>query len=100
VNSGTHIHIHVVTYITMFFWIKLKLMMPNFLTITCCKMGFAKQEEYSTHFDLKIRIVIVFVSIKKIKFKILAKLLTLNKFIVHIDSTIHYLYTININIFF
>jgi hypothetical protein len=32
-NSGTHIHIHVITYITLFFWIKLKLIMPNFLKI-------------------------------------------------------------------
>jgi hypothetical protein len=31
-TSGTHMHIHVVTYITLVFWIKLKLIMPNFLT--------------------------------------------------------------------
>jgi hypothetical protein len=29
-TSGTHMHIHVVTYITLVFWIKLKLIMPNF----------------------------------------------------------------------
>ena len=28
VSSDTHMHIHVVTYITMVFWIKLKLKMP------------------------------------------------------------------------
>jgi hypothetical protein len=33
VSSDTHMHIHVVTYITMIFWIKLKLKMPIFLTI-------------------------------------------------------------------
>jgi hypothetical protein len=31
-SSDTHMHIHVITYITLFFWIKLKLIMPNFLT--------------------------------------------------------------------
>jgi hypothetical protein len=31
-SSYTHMHIHVITYITLFFWIKLKLKMPNFLT--------------------------------------------------------------------
>ena len=33
VSSGTHIHIHVVTYLTVIFWIKLKLKIPIFLTI-------------------------------------------------------------------
>jgi hypothetical protein len=32
-SSDTNMHIHVITYITLFFWIKLKLIMPNFLTI-------------------------------------------------------------------
>jgi hypothetical protein len=32
-SSITHMHIHVITYITMFLWIKLKLIMPKFLTI-------------------------------------------------------------------
>jgi hypothetical protein len=32
-SSDTHMHIHVVTYITLVFWIKLKLIMPNSLTI-------------------------------------------------------------------
>jgi hypothetical protein len=32
-TSGTHMHIHVVTYITLVFWIKLKLIMSNFQTI-------------------------------------------------------------------
>jgi hypothetical protein len=32
-TSGTHMRIHVVTYITLVFWIKLKLIMSNFLTI-------------------------------------------------------------------
>jgi hypothetical protein len=31
--SSTHMHIHVIEYITLFFWIKLKLIMPNFLTV-------------------------------------------------------------------
>jgi hypothetical protein len=31
-TSGTHMHIYVVTYITLIFWIKLKLIMSNFLT--------------------------------------------------------------------
>jgi hypothetical protein len=31
-NSDTHIH--VITYITLFFWIKLKLIMLNFLTVS------------------------------------------------------------------
>jgi hypothetical protein len=31
-SSYTHMHIHVITYIALFFWIKLKLKMPNFLT--------------------------------------------------------------------
>lgn len=37
-SSYTHMHIHVITYIALFFWIKLKLKMPNFLTNTkvCC----------------------------------------------------------------
>jgi hypothetical protein len=38
-SSYTHMHIHVITYITLIFWIKLKLKMPNFLTrpsITAC----------------------------------------------------------------
>jgi hypothetical protein len=33
VSSDTHMHIHVIIYITMGFWIKLKLIMPNFLTM-------------------------------------------------------------------
>jgi hypothetical protein len=33
VSSDTHMHIHVVTYITMIFWIKLKLKMPISPTI-------------------------------------------------------------------
>jgi hypothetical protein len=33
VSSDTHMHIHVVTYITVIFWIKLKLKMPISLTI-------------------------------------------------------------------
>jgi hypothetical protein len=33
VSSDTHMHIHVVTYITMIFWIKLKLKMPISLTL-------------------------------------------------------------------
>jgi hypothetical protein len=32
-SSDTHMHIHVVTYITLVFWIKLKLKMPISLTI-------------------------------------------------------------------
>jgi hypothetical protein len=32
-SSHTHMHIHVVTYITLVFWIKLKLIIPNSLTI-------------------------------------------------------------------
>jgi hypothetical protein len=32
VSSNTNMHIHVVTYVTMVFWIKLKLIMPNSLT--------------------------------------------------------------------
>jgi hypothetical protein len=32
-SSYTHMHIHVITYIALFFWIKLKLKMPNFLTL-------------------------------------------------------------------
>jgi hypothetical protein len=31
-NSGTPMHIHVIIYITLFFWIKLKLIISNFLT--------------------------------------------------------------------
>jgi hypothetical protein len=31
-SSHTHMHIHVITYIILFFWIKLKLIIPNFLT--------------------------------------------------------------------
>jgi hypothetical protein len=31
-SSYTHMHIHVITYIVLFFWIKLKQKMPNFLT--------------------------------------------------------------------
>jgi hypothetical protein len=34
-SSYTHMHIHVITYIALFFWIKLKLKMPNFLTGAC-----------------------------------------------------------------
>jgi hypothetical protein len=33
VSSDTHMHIHVVTYITVVFWIKLKLKMPILTTI-------------------------------------------------------------------
>jgi hypothetical protein len=33
VSNDTHMHIHVVTYITLVFWIKLKLKMPISLTI-------------------------------------------------------------------
>jgi hypothetical protein len=32
VSSDTHMHIHVVTYITVIFWIKLKLKMPIYPT--------------------------------------------------------------------
>jgi hypothetical protein len=32
VSCDTHMHIYVVTYITLVFWIKLKLKMPNCLT--------------------------------------------------------------------
>jgi hypothetical protein len=31
-SSDTHMHIHVITYIRLVFWMKLKLIMPNFLT--------------------------------------------------------------------
>jgi hypothetical protein len=31
-SSYTHMHIHVITYIALFFWIKLKLKMPSSLT--------------------------------------------------------------------
>jgi hypothetical protein len=31
-TSDTHMHIHIVTYITLVFWIKLKLIISNFLT--------------------------------------------------------------------
>jgi hypothetical protein len=31
-SSNTHMHIHVTTYITLIFWIKLKMIMHNFLT--------------------------------------------------------------------
>jgi hypothetical protein len=31
-SSYTHMHIHVITYIALIFWIKLKLKMSNFLT--------------------------------------------------------------------
>jgi hypothetical protein len=31
-SSYTHMRIHVITYIALFFWIKLKLKMPKFLT--------------------------------------------------------------------
>jgi hypothetical protein len=30
--SDTHMHIHVITYITLVLWIKLKLIIPNSLT--------------------------------------------------------------------
>jgi hypothetical protein len=33
-NSGTHMHIYIITYITLVFWIKLKPIIPNFLTHT------------------------------------------------------------------
>jgi hypothetical protein len=33
VSNDTHMHIHVITYITLVFWIKLKLIMPISLTI-------------------------------------------------------------------
>jgi hypothetical protein len=33
VSSDTHMHIHIVTYITVIFWIKLKLKMPIFPTL-------------------------------------------------------------------
>jgi hypothetical protein len=33
VSSDTHMHVHVVTYITLVFWIKLKLIVSNSLTI-------------------------------------------------------------------
>jgi hypothetical protein len=33
VSNDTHMHIYVVTYITVIFWIKLKLKMPISLTI-------------------------------------------------------------------
>jgi hypothetical protein len=32
-SSYTHMHIHVITYIALIIWIKLKLKMPNFLTL-------------------------------------------------------------------
>jgi hypothetical protein len=32
-SSHTHKHTHVIPYFTLVFWIKLKLIMPNFLTI-------------------------------------------------------------------
>jgi hypothetical protein len=32
-SSYRHMHIHFITYIALFFWIKLKLKMPKFLTI-------------------------------------------------------------------
>jgi hypothetical protein len=37
-SSYTHMHIHVITYIALIIWIKLKLKMPNFLTyyVTLC----------------------------------------------------------------
>jgi hypothetical protein len=33
-SSDIHMHIHVITYIILLFWIKLKLIILNFLTIT------------------------------------------------------------------
>jgi hypothetical protein len=32
-SSDTYLHVHIITYITLIFWIKLKLIMPNFLTV-------------------------------------------------------------------
>jgi hypothetical protein len=34
VSSDTHMHVHVVTYITVIFWIKLKLKMSIYPTVT------------------------------------------------------------------
>jgi hypothetical protein len=33
-SSYTHMHIYVITYIALIIWIKLKLKMPNFLTVS------------------------------------------------------------------
>jgi hypothetical protein len=33
VSSDTHMHIHIITYTTLFFRIKLNLIMPKFLTL-------------------------------------------------------------------
>jgi cellulose synthase/poly-beta-1,6-N-acetylglucosamine synthase-like glycosyltransferase len=40
VSSDTHMHIHDVTYITVIFWIKLKLKMTISLTITMLNLPF------------------------------------------------------------
>ena len=41
-SSYTHMHIHVITYIALIFWIKLKLKMPNFLTDSSSPLGFCR----------------------------------------------------------
>jgi hypothetical protein len=58
VGSYTHMHIHVITYITLYFWIKLKLKMSNFLTIQTSDIrylsvsGFAAVLKPSELFDV------------------------------------------------
>jgi hypothetical protein len=57
VTSGTHMHIHIITYITLVFRIKLKLILPNFLTIQTLDIrhfsviGFAAALKPSEPFD-------------------------------------------------
>jgi hypothetical protein len=53
-TSGTHMHIHVVTYIKLVFWIKLKLIMPNFLIVSSSIIFIiASQIKDTTSFDQK-----------------------------------------------
>jgi hypothetical protein len=48
-SSYTHMHIHVITYIALIFWIKLKLKMPNFLTAGSQRPEYPQLFGYSQH---------------------------------------------------
>jgi hypothetical protein len=52
-SSYTHMHIHVITYIALIIWIKLKLKMPNFLTLDVLSRSCISP--YKTLFFLYVR---------------------------------------------
>lgn len=59
-NSDIHVNIHVITYTILFFWIKLKLMMSNFLTVAYMRgsVMFLREDKTSCLVNLRAKTVL------------------------------------------